>query len=517
MYKRIPATCFDTYEDVYNAVENFISEAWSTPVSYPGLFNNTIKYTVFHDPFSNHYLAIALHNDNKISFYVFNGGKVGSIDEMNDIPTYDERDGTATGVAIELCPQYTGRADLICIYTAKCIIICYAPVDCNLYSHIYSYSYLNRCQLFFYGQFTKYHRQFFDYDTYRFDGINDVICVFSNLCSRSIYGNITANYIDKFFDYENYDEKLPSEYKMRNEYRRGVGLVYCHPEATHDLKENTWFIWQNIYEWYYKLNFKYKYEEELEEEGETVLHDMSKILPALVTSFDTFPDNISHSGINAEVPHVPNYYPMLPQKERSSIRSGSILNNSSVLLPLIFYGVREPKKLNTWSAIGETKLINLVDMRYVTSGDIFIDTGIDKDLHRYIVLPMFNLNNPPLDEYDTEDVDNTYEYSLGVAIEIEAKEDLLHSQSEDYLTINLNDRFRNFDRIEVVYGDNKEIEWRYDDLNVIYDTEGIFNLTKDVDERCLVYGLKNTDGESTEYRFTCSESCKIISITGYRE
>jgi hypothetical protein len=131
---------------------------------------------------------------------------------------------------------------------------------------------------------------------------------------------------------------------------------------------------------------------------------------------------------------------------------------------------------------------------------------IPLDYHKYFTFHCF----------DSSQISTCYTF-LGLAIEIEAKEDLLHSQSEDYLTINLNDRFRNFDRIEVVYGDNKEIEWQYDDLKAVYDTEGIFNLTKDDDERCLVYGLKNTDGKSTEYRFTCLESCKIISITGYRE
>ena len=45
----------------------------------------------------------------------------------------------------------------------------------------------------------------------------------------------------------------------------------------------------------------------------------------------------------------------------------------------------------------------------------------------------------------------------------------------------------------------------------------IDRLTKDDSNKCMVYGLRNGDGESTEYRFTCSEGCEIISITGYRE
>jgi hypothetical protein len=220
------------------------------------------------------------------------------------------------------------------------------------------------------------------------------------------------------------------------------------------------------------------------------------------TSFD----NYGFNRIDLEEKAIPLYYDFFANTyPRDKTMFGSMLNNTSILMPLIVYGMREPNVLHNWSAIGETKLINLVDMSHMHSGEVFIDTGIEEDYHKYFVFPVNLIYTGMLHTY------------LGIAVEIEAKEKLLHSQSQDYLTINLEDSFRNFDRIEIIYEGNNEVEWTYDDLVAVYDTDGVFNLTKDENNKCMVYGLKNEDGESREYRFTCSESCEIISITGYRE
>lgn len=513
MYKRIPATSFDTFSDIYYEMINFMQECGfsiiATGATQLFTLSDKIKDVyILQDPNSSHKLCLVLHTKgdkfssalykDKIYEIADSGGRIALfifdeyyndkyIHEQGNIAKRDGRDDIAVGLGFfdnhDNNNQRRDVCDLICIYNHMSLIFIYVPTNCYVYSHIYDNEKSCGGHMLYYGNFTKYH---FGYD-------KNVVCAFSTMCKSE--AGVARNIRDKEFD-ANIDPPEDPEsivvwtnmFTTSNVLDTNIyGLLYCDPEATYTVGENHWFSWNNL-----------RYNDFLE------LANTGRATPPLSSSFD-----ICNEGNKLKVVNYVNLYINTLVREKSMF--GNTLNNVSVLLPLIIYGMHEPKVLYNWSAIGENKLINMIDMSHLSSGDIYIDTSIEKDLHRYFVFPCF------LDYMDKKQSSEHLHMFLGLAIEIEAKEDLLHSQSEDYLTINLNDRFRNFDRIEVVYGDNKEIEWRYDDLEAIYDTEGIFNLTKDDDERCLVYGLKNTDGKSTEYRFTCSESCKIISITGYRE
>lgn len=483
MFKRIPVSYFSGFKDVYFSMIDFMQEVGFTIISTNAkhLFDNisTIEEVyVLQDPNTIHKLCLAYYNqtnevqdpahpnsssakinitkpkivlfiideyDNNANIY----NQVGFTRRMSD-------DDGAVGVGIYDAIYYnrTNLCDLVCIYINKSLIFIYTPLDCYIFSHIFNDADPTGGHILFYGNFTKYHL-----------GYNkDDILSFGIMCGVEYYGQK----LDMRIDYSS----SVAFYKV-------MGLVYCNPEATNSRGDNYWFAWTDIN--------KRKYADA-----------PPKYPPPLLTSFD----GCSYTDIFG----VPNYnglYKDIAIRHKSMLNN--TLSNSSILLPLVVYGMREPKVLNNWSAIGETKLINLTDLSHISSGEMFIDTSYEKDMHKYFVFPAM---------MDSNSINGNF---IGIAVEVWAKENLLYSQSQDYLTINLEDSFRNFDRFEIVYEGNNEVEWTYDDLVAVFDTDGVFNLTKDENNKCMVYGLKNEDGESREYRFTCSESCEIISITGYRE
>ena len=476
MYKRIPATYFNSFDDVYFSVIEFMQECGFSVIDSNALNlfdNNTyvINSYVLQDPNTIHKLCVVLYRDNSnvesICFFAFDDYDNSKfIYEQQNIIHVNGVETSVSGVVLfdsfEESKKRLNRSDLICVYINKSLMFVYVPTNCYVYSHIFSpideYGAVGG-HMVFYGNFTKYH---IGYD-------KDVIFMFSTMtyCLCTVVAdeiNINVNPVAQ-----------SNNEKMTNKI---FSLLWLHPEASYTVGSNNWAFWGDLTHNYY-------------------LQNVGKCPPPLMTTFDY------SSSDKFEVPKYDLFYKYNFSRDRSLLVSQ--LNNISILMPLVNYIMREPKVLENWSAVGETKLVNLIDLSYINSGEVFIDTGIERDYHRYFVFPAFN------DWY--KDIHNF----IGLAIEIEAKEKLLHSQSQDYLIINLEDSFRNFDRIEIVYEGNNEVEWTYDDLVAVFDTDGVFNLTKDENNKCMVYGLKNEDGESREYRFTCLESCEIISITGYRE
>ena len=312
--------------------------------------------------------------------------------------------------------------------------------------------------MLFYGNFTKYHLGYAKDDIFTFGIMMRVECSYNENGDEIL---ITADRIGSY------------------DFVYVFGLVYCSPEASYRIGNNKWFSWSNL-------------------SSNGFLSNKGKCPPPLLTSFD----NVSTDSRFA----VPNYRGLyIDSFSRCKNKCGSTLSNLSVLMPLVVYGMREPKVLKNWSAIGETKLVNMIDMSHIHSGELFIDTSIELDYHRYIAFPAM------LDFYKEK------HSFLGIAVEIDAKEDEFKNQSNDFLNILLKDTYRNFDRLAIKYDDDYEVEWAYDELDNLFNSSGVFNLTKNQEHRCMVYGLGNTDGSSTEFKFNCLEGCKINSIIGYRE
>lgn len=497
MYKRIPATYFDSCEEVFYSMIDFMVECGFSTISIGntsiidlGVTTNVKDIAVMQDPNTIHKLVLILKqeditsNKNEKNYYIavfiidelINGVKLYS---QGNIATYykqpTDSDFYACGACFFLYPQVgagewseskLNRYDLVCIYNNKSLIFIYVPTKCYIYSHIYSYKsplegWATGGSILFYGNFTKYH----------ISDITDCVMLFSSDCGSEF--GIPRGGTQTSFD------ELYYVYGTRNILVNNYGIVYCHPEASYNIGNNCWFVYNTF------------------TNNTSVNNHVGYNPPPLLTSFDYYPTTcrlVDYFGsFNGTVP-------------RDKMKTESLLNNISYLQPLIVYGMREPRILENWSAIGESKLINYIGMSHISSGDVFIDTSIEEDYHKYFVFPCYSNGR------------DSIQYTFtGLAVEIWAKENLLKEQSDDNLTVWLNDTFRNFDRIEIVYEGNNEVEWTYDDLVAVFDTDGVFNLTKDENNKCMVYGLKNEDGESREYRFTCSESCEIISITGYRE
>ena len=482
MYKRIPVSYFNSSTDIFFAVLDFMKDCGMTVIStnakhlQRNMSGSVLAY-VLYDSYYEHYIYLMLNYSftegqsvqnraDAISLYVADGynsskdileqeGIAKTIFEYNDNLL-----SVVHGAALTInydefshsCEEPENINDLTCIYNNKSII--FVVSNNNTYKHMYGGKHSS---LLFYGCNTNYHL-----NNYQKRNV---------LCFSLPYYSKTG-YIQEAETPDVFRIDIIGNYQV-------YGLFYAEPEASYTIFNNNWFSY----------------------DGATVALSPPLLAPSdLKSSFEKTDSYGSYRLVD--------YADISSNNSTKGVtRLGNNMNFSSYLIPIIFYGQREPRVLGNYSPILETKLVNLVDTSFISNGKIFIDTGIEHDYHKYFVF-----------EYGLSSLGSLSRiiYS-GVAIEIEAKEKLLYSQSSDYLTINLEDSFRNFDRFEIVYEGNNEVEWTYDDLVAIFDTDGVFNLTKDENNKCMVYGLKNEDGESREYRFTCSESCKIISITGYRE
>lgn len=495
MYKRIPASRFDSLRDVFFCMIDFMQECGFSTVSTNAkhLFYNisdVFECYVLYDSYANHNLCFIYYNEwglsdyENIALFVFdNYDDSKPLNEQEHV-TMLKKEGywkwSVAGVSLDFQSVFIKRinvSDLVCMYINKSLIFVYVPTNCYIYSHIYNDRYASGGGIIFYGNFTKYHLGYRD----------DTILCFSNRPYSMFQLDSEGRY------------RLSMVVKDVGELK---SMVFCSPEASNTKGDNFWFVGLPPVAIYTRVP--------------------PKDPPVISTSFGLKIDNQS-------IFSVPDYSVLwLYTDARHKSFLGSTINNTSVLLPLVVYGMREPYVLHNWSAIGESKLVNLIDMSHISSGEIFIDNGIEKDLHKYFVFPALHdgqgIEFPKGDEEEEDEEDGPQEYKYengmysftGIAVEIWAKEYLLKEQLDGDLIILLNDSYRNFDRIVIEYSGGV-VEWLYDDLNDLYDTSGIFNLTKDDNNKCMVYGLRNENGESTEYRFTCSESCRIISIIGYRE
>lgn len=484
--------CFTSITDVYDCVYNFMLEC-NFAISVPNAFSlfssssGVLKADVLQDPYYNHKVCICCTN-RYIAMFVFDGYAGGYIYDQINIPKGNRNDKTAWGAAIKVGVYANTTAPLtpigkcnylFCSYTNKTLIISYCPIDCNLYSHCCDSYTKNGVHTLFYGNFTRYHVQ---YD-------RDVVFLFStDGCCLADSKNALA-----------LDLITTTAYSFIS------GFVYCKPEASNDIYDHTWYFSRQYY------NF-----EKFDSKGRSLgiknsytyfADDGYTSLP-LITSFDNLliPVNLKIDGNYADYLDIPYYFNLFrTYTARVKTLLASTLNNTSVLLPLIVYGYREPRVLKNWSAIGETKLVNLIDMSHISPGEVFIDNGVDKDYHKYITFPI-NLTNWGI----------RYSF-VGLAIEIYAEEELLKEQDIENNIIWLNDSYRNFDRLKIIYEDNYKTEWTYDIINPLIESKNPFNLTKDSNYVCMVEGSGNDDTDIIEYKLIYTQSCKINSIIGYRE
>lgn len=516
MYKRIPNTCINSNIDVYNEVVQFLADCafvsvyCDVSVLLPNFLG--VMCSVFKDKLSNHYICIFARENLGVYITIldnYDSSKV--LYEQLNVPFKGSRIGNASHSIFCCGYSYSIYDDLICLYNNGMLMFILTPTKCNIYNKWGAYS-TSITKIFGVGRFTKY---MVDYE--------DCIFIFSNGEYHTVsliqpfdpdtgepsgepFYSVTYEYIAPDYKRTINGEYTPPSFPNVGVFMHLYVCVFCNPEARYTLFDKHWYVC----DLYYKIQSDYDKD----------VWTYGNVDKFAITSFDTplhnfYPrDNYPPPSKEYKKIELPRFDIDCGSFSKYKRTIANTLNNSSILLPLVVYVLREPMILNTWSAIGENRLINLIDMSHIGLGDIYIDTD-DNNYHKYFIVD-FNSSdgvNAPAD-FAYYEFDHDF---LGLAIEIEAKEKLLHSQSQDYLTINLEDSFRNFDRIEIIYEGNNEVEWTYDDLVAVFDTDGIFNLTKDENNKCMVYGLKNEDGESREYRFTCSESCEIISITGYRE
>lgn len=484
MYKRYPTTYFDGDSvRVYFAMLEFMQECGFTLISGNdlNLFYGLARYVyVLQDPNTNHNVCLILHDSvennvdpgdgsyvvpsggYKIAMYVFDDydNDLGIIEQNHIAKRARDKDelGNLNYEPLGVGFSYVEGADLICIYTNRSLRFIYVPIDCYTYSHIWGSSNAAPTYFLFYGNFTDYHT-----------GYNEeIVCFLGVGTSRISY--------DKY-----YNPHLLTAMEV-NDLASGV---FCYPEASNVINDNFWFAWFD------SRAIK-----------NAPFDKIRGIPPACNTSFYYYSSSAT-SVDSTEIPAYRNLWKYQTAKFKTLM--GSTVNNTSVVLPLIVYGLREPKILKTWSAIGETKLVNLVDISHMHNGEVVINNGIEEDYHKYFVSTAFQSG-----------LEHKY---LGFAFEISAKEPLLKKQSEDNLTVWLNDTYRNFDWIEIeFYICGVKPKWTYDRLNPLLESDAIFDLNSCMEShQCMVYGLKNENGSTTEYKLTFSKCIKIKSITGYRE
>lgn len=70
-------------------------------------------------------------------------------------------------------------------------------------------------------------------------------------------------------------------------------------------------------------------------------------------------------------------YPMLGDRIGTGGSDINTRNGNSVLIPLIFYILRDPNDINSWSAIGQTDIVNYVNMYNMSSGRILQGNKLD--------------------------------------------------------------------------------------------------------------------------------------------
>jgi hypothetical protein len=158
----------------------------------------------------------------------------------------------------------------------------------------------------------------------------------------------------------------------------------------------------------------------------------------------------------------------------SSKRDRDIIDTAQIIWHPYFMVLRQPELLGNYSAIGECELYGEINANHHHTGDKIVIKE-DEDIHRYEVL-----------KFDHQ-LDN-----LAFVFEIFARVKLLREIDPSDFDLHLNERWRNFDYLDIEYGSldgtvKKKVRWNIWDFESKYDSYDPFNLTKDDDYTYVIF------------------------------
>ena len=188
----------------------------------------------------------------------------------------------------------------------------------------------------------------------------------------------------------------------------------------------------------------------------------------------------------------------------SSKRDRDIIDTAQIIWHPYFMVLRQPELLGHYSAIGECELYGEINANHHHTGDKIVIKE-DEDIHKYEVL-----------KFDHQ-LDN-----LAFVFEIFARVELLREIESSDFDLHLNERWRNFDYLDIEYGSldgtvKKKVRWNIWDFEANYDSYVPFNLTRDNDYTYVIYQSSGDSYSMSDlWLREDSHTGMIYGITGIR-